>query len=930
MKRTLIIISFIFFVLLTVFPVISSTQSRRIHIKEMERVSYNIFQNKGDGLRVQGFQLIDGRYSRLPIGSTLDPDRGIFSWLPGPGFVGEYEFLFKSAELREERKVRIVITPKFGDMHSSKGRMNLSGVSAAGEPFGSFATPISGTTVSSSIAVTGWALDDSGIANVKIYRGETDNLVYIGDATLVEGARPDIAAAYPGYPNNTRAGWGYMMLTHFLPNGGNGTFKLHAVATGADGGSKNLGAKTITVDNANAVKPFGAIDTPTQGGQASGSGFINWGWVLTPRPNNIPTNGSTIDIWVDGVNIGHPTYNIYRSDIASMFPNYANSSGAVGYFNLDTTAYSDGVHTIQWNAKDSAGNSDGIGSRYFTVKNNVTTAPVTYWTALATAKIRPGDAHGTSKTVHIKAAKNEYESFQIAVSDTQAIRVNSISVSSLTGSSGSIDRSNIKVYRECYMNIQTVSNREGERGLWPDALLPAVDSFFNETRNAFPVTVSANRNQAFWFDVFVPSGASAGEYEGNVTVNIQGKSAFNIPVKLTVWDFTLPSTSTLVSAFGFDAWDSLMAHFGNQDNEAMDMLTPLSMLYAESGLMNRVTLESAIGEDWSIVPWPVTGPIDWTEFDKNWSSFFSGKDLAYGLKNARLTSQSLPLWGDNDSENVAYLKNFIAHFKAKGWYSILFDYTWDEPGDPEEFVGIKSRAAMIRQADPAMRLLVTTSVTSGEANGITGSVDIWTPVINEMNDKTGNVCWESEYAGSQRALYSPYVANGNELWWYQSCMSHGCGTGDSASLCFTRWPSYAIDIPAMANRTMEWMSFKYDVSGELYYAVTYAYFGVSGNDDPWNNQYYFWGNGDGTLFYPGRPNKIGGTHHIPVESIRLKMIREGMEDYEYMTLLKNLGEESFARSLVNSVVTNAYTFSYDPADLYSAREAMAKRIEERN
>jgi hypothetical protein len=236
-------------------------------------------------------------------------------------------------------------------------------------PFGSFDTPIDGSTVASSIPVTGWALDDSGIASVEIYREQGNNLVYIGDAYLVEGARPDVAEAFPGYPNNTRAGWGYMMLTNFLPNNGNGTFVIHAMATDFVGKTTTLGTKTITCDNANAVKPFGAIDTPLQGGTASGSGFINWGWVLTPQPNHIPTDGSTINVYVDGVNLGHPIYNIYRSDIANFFPGYANSDGAAGYFSLDTTAYENGVHTIQWTATDNAGNTDGIGSRYFTIQN---------------------------------------------------------------------------------------------------------------------------------------------------------------------------------------------------------------------------------------------------------------------------------------------------------------------------------------------------------------------------------------------------------------------------------------------------------------------------------------------------------------------------------------------------------------------------------
>jgi hypothetical protein len=236
-------------------------------------------------------------------------------------------------------------------------------------PFGSFDTPINGSTVMSSIPVTGWALDDAAVDSVKIYRREGSQSVYIGDAVFVEGARPDVETAYPGYPNHYKAGWGYMMLTNFLPGNGNGTFQLNAVAEDVTGNQVTLGTRTIICDNANAVKPFGAIDTPAQGGTAWGSNFINWGWVLTPLPNAIPMDGSTIYVYVDGVNIGHPVYNNYRADIAGLFPNYANSNGAVGYFYLDTTQYENGVHTIQWTATDDAGNTDGIGSRYFTIQN---------------------------------------------------------------------------------------------------------------------------------------------------------------------------------------------------------------------------------------------------------------------------------------------------------------------------------------------------------------------------------------------------------------------------------------------------------------------------------------------------------------------------------------------------------------------------------
>jgi hypothetical protein len=252
------------------------------------------------------------------------------------------------------------------------------------KPFGSFDTPIDGTTgVAGAIPVTGWALDSIEVVKVDIWRepviGEaagSNGLVFIGDAVFVFGARPDVAASYPTLPLNTRAGWGYQMLTNFLPNAagsgpsGNGTYKLHAIAHNKGGAAVDLGTKTITVDNAHATKPFGTIDTPSQGGTASGNAYINFGWALTPNPAIIPIDGSTITVVIDGQLVGHPVYNNFRSDIATLFPGYMNSGGAVGYYSLDTTNLSNGVHTISWNVFDNLSRGEGLGSRYFNVFNS--------------------------------------------------------------------------------------------------------------------------------------------------------------------------------------------------------------------------------------------------------------------------------------------------------------------------------------------------------------------------------------------------------------------------------------------------------------------------------------------------------------------------------------------------------------------------------
>lgn len=247
-------------------------------------------------------------------------------------------------------------------------------------PFGNFDTPTSGATVSGSVPVCGWALDDIEVSRVEIRRAPvaldpadaigSDGLIFVGNATFVKGARPDVESAYAAYPRADRAGWGYMLLTYGLPNSGmSDAFQIHAVAFDATGHRVDLGTKSITSDNAHRIKPFGTIDTPDQGGVASGSAFVNFGWVLTPLPKTVPTDGSTIQVYVDSVPLGNPTYNQYRKDIADAYPGYNNSNGAVGFYFLDTTQYVNGTHTIGWSATDDAGEADGMGSRFFEIQN---------------------------------------------------------------------------------------------------------------------------------------------------------------------------------------------------------------------------------------------------------------------------------------------------------------------------------------------------------------------------------------------------------------------------------------------------------------------------------------------------------------------------------------------------------------------------------
>jgi hypothetical protein len=130
-----------------------------------------------------------------------------------------------------------------------------------------------------------------------------------------------------------------------------------------------------------------------------------------------------------------------------------------------------------------------------------------------------------------------------------------------------------------------------------------------------------------------------------------------------------------------------------------------------------------------------------------------------------------------------------------------------------------------------------------------------------------------------------------------------------------------IDASAVRNRAMEWISFVEQASGELYWESAFAF-----GHDAWSNQWDFSGNGDGTLFYPGTPSRIGGSTDIPVASLRLKMIREGMEDYEYLKALSDAGDPEMARRVARDLFPSASQTDVDAGKLLAAREAIAGRI----
>jgi hypothetical protein len=537
-----------------------------------------------------------------------------------------------------------------------------------------------------------------------------------------------------------------------------------------------------------------------------------------------------------------------------------------------------------------------------------------WWVTSATAKTRPGDRVPTKflQKVALHAARNEFEAFQIVLHSTEQMGGLDVVVSDLTdGQAHTIPATSIQTYLVGTVPVARPSREHGATGDWPDPLLPRVDSWFHERRNAFPFALSPRRNQAVWIDAYIPRDTRAGNYRGAVRVSASGTELFTVPLQVTVWNFELPSTSSFKTSFGFTGQGALKQHKGKytSDND----LREISALYSKAALQHRISLHGA-----NFIPPQFTmsgtgATLDWRDYDNDEGRFLDGTIFGPNdpLPGARYTSIDLRTHGsaDTDLKKTLYWREWARHFREKGWLDRLFYYVKDEPA-VKDYAEVVRLAALAHEADPDIKTLVTVQRNPVMARRI----DIWVPLINCFQIKPGFDSFCSETV--PRSGYDADIKEGRELWWYQSCGSHGCNI--AGGRYFKGWPSYMIDDTAISNRMMSWLAWRYRVSGELYFNINEAFGQPS---DPWAGLYMFGGNGDGTLMYPGRVARIGGSNDIPIESIRLKLIREGLEDYEYFVLLGRAAD-----SHVSRIVQSLYEFERDSEKLYGERVRMGEEI----
>ncbi len=195
-------------------------------------------------------------------------------------------------------------------------------------------------------------------------------------------------------------------------------------------------------------------------------------------------------------------------------------------------------------------------------------ASAAVWWAEGAYKVFRGDpVPGDPATeVRIRAARNEYEPFLLVV--RPKVRLNDLRVETgpfIHGTGASIPAAAVSVRRVEYVPVARPTDEFGAAGDWPDPL-PLYDG---------PFAAPPGENAALWITVRVPEDAAAGTYRGEVVLSA-GLWRRSVLIVLDVWNFALPATPSVRSAFGLSS-DLIRRYHRLETREELEKVHDLYM-----------------------------------------------------------------------------------------------------------------------------------------------------------------------------------------------------------------------------------------------------------------------------------------------------------------------------------------------------------------
>lgn len=536
-------------------------------------------------------------------------------------------------------------------------------------------------------------------------------------------------------------------------------------------------------------------------------------------------------------------------------------------------------------------------------------------------------------TVKIWSARNEVESFQVVVSaPKENINVTEVEISDLAGPKGSkIGKENIKLFREEYVRVRMSTPRaQLPPGLYPDPLVPFINPVtgkpivpLTQSRKrwgeavktigydmyALPFEVFKGQNQTIWIDVHVPGNIPSGVYSGQLRVLANGGISEQIPITVNVWDFTLPDGPTHKNHFG--SFSNVARYFKVERNS--DRFKQIEMHYCRAMSEHRINppipgyLMPHVNDDGSLEIIPERHAALKEFIEKFHVTDFEIPRAPFArLPGSTLRPDYKTISPDNREKALRYYREFYEYLKDNGWEKRAYVYMLDEPNLRENYEQVLVLGQLVHEAVPQLKCLVVeqTYLQDPTWPDIDPAVDIWCPLWSFIDRKTIN----------------EKIAHGDEVWSYTALVQRAPRYHPQYDTVKNFDPPYwHIDRPLIVYRVPTWINYQYDITGLLYWST------VTTVIEPWSNpafahpRHY---NGGGFLFYPGLPCGIEG----PVVSMRMKNLRDGMEDYEYFVILEKLTDKKTVKEIVDSISPNWWDFSNDPDEFLSARAKIAQQI----
>jgi len=485
-------------------------------------------------------------------------------------------------------------------------------------------------------------------------------------------------------------------------------------------------------------------------------------------------------------------------------------------------------------------------------------------------------------------ARNEHEAVQLVLRSDRPLAGVTLETRDLIqpGTDARIPREAVTWSPVGFVKTKKPGYAVAHVGWWPDPL-PGPQ----------PVDVASGWPQPFWVSVYAAPQTPPGEYRGILVIRATDAPPTTVEVRVTVWDFELPATPTLTSAF--DVYPNRIASAYSTffpDWWSRWQARPTELLRRFHDDLLRFRLSPILNADLEDEPTRA-----WlTQARTQLSGFAVGRHGGSFDNDWPKEPQAL-------AQLEEVYRGYADVLRETDLLDAHYIYTYDEPAPGLPHVAQVAR--MIRRADPALKNLVV----------LHGAPDVerlagWLEPVDIICLR--NVTFDEAAARRLRQL-------GKALWLYVSGP-------------VPPYPTLVIDYPAMAYRILPWMCWKYGLSGLLYWSVNY--WTTNPYEEPMNTPWAQ--NGNGSLYYPGPDG--------PVPSIRLAVLRDGMEDYEYLHRLRELvtrvrqrtaqPDAAGAHALLAqaerllaidpSLVASMREYTGDPDVLSARRSAIATAIEQ--